>query len=137
MNYSSWIWRNTQGIRLNTAVRIVAGTAQVALGLMMVWLSRRFIDETIRTGTTRDVITMVCWLVLTVVGGVLLRQVYFLLTTKAGIHQTNTLRLRMFSSLFRRQLYDDKEMHSGDVSSRLTKDIELVSDTTTDTLPQM
>lgn len=137
MKYSSWIWRNTQGIRLNTAVRIVTGTAQVALGLMMVWLSRRFIDETIRTGTTRDVITMVCWLVLTVVGGVLLRQVYYLLTTKAGIHQTNTLRLRIFSSLFRRQLYDDKEMHSGDVSSRLTKDIELVSDTTTDTLPQM
>ncbi len=137
MKYWSWIWRNTQGIRWNTAVRIVAGTAQVALGLMMVWLSRRFIDETIRTGTTRDVITMVCWLVLTVVGGVLLRQVYFLLTTKAGIHQTNTLRLRMFSSLFRRQLYEDKEIHSGDISSRLTKDIEVVSETTTDTLPQM
>ena len=137
MKYSGWIWRNTQGIRLNTAVRIVAGTAQVAMGLLMVWLSRRFIDETIRTGTTRDVIVMVTWLVLTVVGGVLLRQVYFLLTTKAGIHQTNTLRLRIFSSLFRRQLYDNKEMHSGDVSSRLTKDIELVSDTTTDTLPQM
>ena len=137
MKYWSWIWRNTQGIRLNTAVRIVAGTAQVALGLMMVWLSRRFIDETIRTGTTRDVTVMVIWLVLTVVGGVLLRLVYFLLTTRAGIHQTNTIRLRMFSSLFRRQLYDDKEIHSGDISSRLTKDIEVVSETTTDTLPQM
>lgn len=137
MKYWSWIWRNTQGIRLNTAVRIVAGTAQVALGLMMVWLSRRFIDETIRTGTTCDVTVMVIWLVLTVVGGVLLRQVYFLLTTRAGIHQTNTIRLRMFSSLFRRQLYDDKEIHSGDISSRLTKDIEVVSETTTDTLPQM
>ena len=137
MKYWNWIWRNTQGIRLNTAVRIVAGTAQVALGLMMVWLSRRFIDETIRTGTTRDVTVMVIWLVLTVVGGVLLRQVYFLLTTRAGIHQTNTIRLRMFSSLFRRQLYDDKEIHSGDISSRLTKDIEVVSETTTDTLPQM
>ena len=137
MKYWSWIWRNTVGIRWNTAVRIVAGTAQVALGLMMVWLSRRFIDETIRTGTTRDVTLMVIWLVLTVVGGVLLRQVYFLLTTRAGIHQTNTIRLRMFSSLFRRQLYDDKEIHSGDISSRLTKDIEVVSETTTDTLPQM
>ena len=137
MKYVSWIWRNTQGIRLNTAVRIVTGTVQVALGLMMVWLSRRFIDETIRTGSARDVTLMCIWLVLTVVGGVLLRQVYFLLTTKAGIHQTNTLRLRMFSSLFRRQLYDDKEIHSGDLSSRLTKDIEVVSETTTDTLPQM
>jgi len=137
MKYVSWIWRNTQGIRLNTAVRIVTGTVQVALGLMMVWLSRRFIDETIRTGSARDVTLMCILLVLTVVGGVLLRQVYFLLTTKAGIHQTNTLRLRMFSSLFRRQLYEDKEIHSGDISSRLTKDIEVVSETTTETLPQM
>ena len=137
MKYSGWIWRNTQGIRWNTAVRIVAGTAQVALGLMMVWLCRRFIDETIRTGSAHDVTVMAIWLVLTVVGGVLLRQVYFYLTTKASIRQTNALRLRMFSSLFRRQLYEEKEIHSGDISSRLTKDIEVVSDTTTDTLPQM
>ena len=137
MKYSSWIWRNTQGIRWNTAVRIVAGTAQVALGLMMVWLCRRFIDETIRTGSAHDVTVMAIWLVLTVVGGVLLRQVYFYLTTKASIRQTNALRLRMFSSLFRRQLYEEKEIHSGDISSRLTKDIEVVAETTTDTLPQM
>ena len=137
MKYWSWIWRNTQGIRWNTAVRIVAGTAQVALGLMMVWLSRRFIDETIHTGSAHDVTVMIIWLVLTVVGGVLLRQVYFLLTTKASIRQTNAIRLRMFSGLFRRQLYDEKEIHSGDISSRLTKDIEVVSETTTDTLPQM
>ena len=137
MKYSGWIWRNTQGIRWNTAIRIITGTAQVALGLLMVWLSRRFIDETIRTGSAHDVTVMVIWLVLTVVGGVLLRQVFFLLTTKAGIRQTNSLRLRMFSSLFRRQLYEEKEIHSGDISSRLTKDIELVSETTTETLPQM
>ena len=137
MKYTNWIWRNTQGIRWNTATRIVAGTAQVALGLLMVWLCRRFIDETIRTGSAHDVTVMAIWLVLTVVGGVLLRQVYFYLTTKASIRQTNALRLRMFSSLFRRQLYEEKEIHSGDISSRLTKDIEVVSDTTTDTLPQM
>jgi len=137
VKYLKWIWHNTLGIRWNTAVRIVAGTAQVALGLMMVWLCRRFIDETIRTGSTRDVTVMAIWLILTVVGGVLLRQVYFLLTTTAGIHQTNTLRLKTFSSLFRRQLFEEKYIHSGDISSRLTKDIEVVSETTTDTLPQM
>ncbi|MBO6078956.1 MAG: ABC transporter ATP-binding protein [Bacteroidaceae bacterium] len=137
MKYSNWIWRNMQGIRWNTAVRILTGTAQVVMGLMMVWLCRRFIDETIRTGSAHDVTVMAIWLVLTIVGGVLLRQVYFLLTTKASIRQTNALRLRMFSSLFRRQLYEEKEIHSGDISSRLTKDIEVVSETTTDTLPQM
>ena len=59
MKYIVWFWRNSQGIRWNTAVRIVTGIGQVVLGLMMVWLSRRFIDETIRTGTTQDVIHMI------------------------------------------------------------------------------
>ena len=137
MKYIVWFWRNSQGIRWNTAVRIVTGIGQVVLGLMMVWLSRRFIDETIRTGNTQDVIHMVCLLVLTVVGGVVLRQVGYWLTTTAEVRQTNWLRLRIFSSLFRRQLFDEQELHSGDVTSRLAKDIEQVSTICTDTIPQM
>ena len=50
---------------------------------------------------------------------------------------TNTIRLRTFSNLFSRQLYDDHELHSGDVTSRLSKDIETVSEITTSTIPQM
>ena len=137
MKYISWLWRNSRGIRWNTAVRIVTGIGQVALGLLMVWLSRRFIDETIRTGSADDVLRMVALLVLTVVGGVVLRQVGYWLTTSASVRQTNALRLRIFSSLFRRQLFDDQELHSGDVTSRLAKDIEQVSTVSTDTLPQM
>ena len=137
MKYISWLWNNSRGIRWNTAVRIVLGIGRVWLGLMMVWLSRRFIDETIRTGSTDEVLQMVFWLVLTVVGGVLLRQLGYWLTTTASIRQTNALRLRIFSSLFRRQLFTEKELHSGDVTSRLSKDIEQVSTISTDTLPQM
>ena len=137
MKYISWLWNNSRGIRWNTVVRIVFGIGRVWFGLMMVWLSRRFIDETIRTGSTDEVLQMVLWLVLTVVGGVLLRQLGYWLTTTASIRQTNALRLRIFSSLFRRQLFTEKELHSGDVTSRLSKDIEQVSTISTDTLPQM
>ena len=137
MKYVVWLWNNSRGIRWNTLVRIVTGTGQVVLGLMMVWLSKRFIDETIRTGSPDDVLRMVTWLVLTVVGGVVLRQVGYWLTTTASIRQTNALRLLIFSSLFRRQLFTGQELHSGDVTSRLAKDIEQVSTVCTDTLPQM
>ena len=137
MKYLAWLWRNSRGIRWHGAVRIVAGIGQVMLGLTMVWLSKRFIDETIRTGSRDDVLWMLLWLVLTVVGGVALRQVGFWMSTTANIHQMNALRLRIFSSLFRRQLFSDQELHSGDVTSRLAKDIETVSQVTTDTLPQM
>ena len=137
MNYIAWLWHNSRGIRFNTVVRIVTGIGQVAFGLLMVWLSRRFIDETIRTGSADDVLRMVLLLVLTVLGGVALRQVGYWLTTTAGVHQTNTLRLRFFSSLFRRQLYTEQELHAGDVTSRLVKDIETVSSVCTDTVPQI
>ena len=137
MKYTIWFWRNLRGIRLNTVVHIAAGIGQVVLGLTMVWLSRRFIDVTIREGSADDVIQMVLWLVLTVVGGVLLRQVSYWLTTTANIRQINALRLRIFSSLFRRQLFDGEELHSGDVTSRLSKDIEQVSGICTDVLPQI
>ena len=137
MKYISWLWQNSRGIRWSSLLRIVVGICQVALGLMMVWLSKRFIDETIRTGTTDDVLQMIAWLVMTIVGGVVMRQVGYWLTTTAGVRQTNTLRLRIFSSLFRRQLFTEKELHSGDVSSRLAKDIEVVSGVCTDVVPQM
>lgn len=137
MKYVVWLWRNTKGIRWNTAVRIVVGIIQVALGLTMVWLSRQFIDETILTGSGDDLWRMILLLVATVVGGVLLRQLYYYMTTMVEIKMTNTLRLRTFSNLFNRQLYDDQELHSGDVTSRLSKDIETASGVITTTLPQM
>ena len=126
-----------RGIRWHLAGRIVAGICQVVLGLLMVWLSKLFIDETIRTGTADDVWRMVVLLVLTVVGGVAMNQVVFWLATIASVKQTNGLRLRIFGSLFHRQLFTEQELHSGDVTSRLAKDIDQVANTCTDTLPQM
>ena len=137
MKYVRWIWQSTQGIRWNTLVRVVIGITQVALGLLMVWLSRRFIDVTIRTGSNRELVWMIVALVATVLGGILLRQLYFYMSTMANTKQTNTLRLRVFSRLFARKLYSDHEIHSGDVTSRLSKDISMVGDTSTNLLPQM
>ncbi len=123
------------GIRLNTLVRVIVGITQVGLGLFMILLSKRFIDVTIRTGTNDDVLQMALTLVAVVVAGILLRQLYYYMTTKAATRQSNNIRLRVFSSLFRRQMYEE-QLHSGDVTSRLSKDIDSVADVTTTLLPQ-
>ena len=135
MTYVLWIIRNMAGIRWNTLVRIIVGITQVMLGLVMIWFSKQFIDVTIRTGTDQDVANMVILLISLVVTAILLRQLYYYLTTKANTHQSNTIRLRVFSSLFRRQMYED-QLHSADVTSRLSKDIDTVADVTTSLLPQ-
>lgn len=136
MKYLRWIWRGMQGIRWNTLIRVVAGIVQVGLGLLMVWLCRRFIDVTIHTGTARDVSLMILWLVLTVMGGVILRQLYYYMSITALTRQTNSIRLTAFNRLFDRQLYADRDLHSGDVSSRLSKDIDMVGEATTALLPR-
>lgn len=137
MNYLSWLWQSIRGVRLNVALRVAVGTLQVSLGLAMVWLSKRFIDDTIKNGSDQDVAHMVGLLVLTVVGNVVLRQVYYYLTSVATIRQSNALRLSMFGRLFTRKLYSEKELLSGDVTSRFSKDVELVSEVATAKIPQM
>lgn len=137
MNYIRWIIHNTRGIRLNIFVRIVSGVLRVALGILMVWLCRQFIDETIHTDSSSDVIRMIICLVVVVVCITALRQVYYYLTMKATIRQTNAIRLRIFGSLFRRQLFTEHELHSGDVTSRMSKDIETVTTTSASSIPQM
>jgi ABC-type multidrug transport system fused ATPase/permease subunit len=135
--YLVWLWQNTQGIRLNMLVRIVAGIGRVAFGLLMVWLCKQFIDVTIRNGTSDDILLMIVFLVLTIIGGITCRQVYYYLGVKASAVQSTSIRLRIFSHLFRRQMFDQKEMHSGDVTSRLEKDIDVVSDATTSLVPDI
>ena len=135
MKYVAWIIQNMAGIRWNTLIRVVVGITQVMLGLVMIWFSKQFIDVTIRTGSNQEVIMMVTLLVSLVVTGILLRQLYYYMTTKANTFQSNSIRLHVFSSLFRRQMYED-QLHSGDVTSRLSKDIDTVADVTTSLLPQ-
>lgn len=137
MKYVAWLWRGTKGFRVNIITRILAGIGRVACGLLMIWLSKRFIDETIRTGSQDDVVRMILFLVLTVVGTIVLRLLYFYMTASATVKMTNALRLFYFGTLFKRSLFDGHELHSGDVSSRLSKDIETVSTSVIDTLPQM
>jgi len=124
-----------RGIWFNTIARIVLGCSQVALGLLMVWLCKYFIDETITKGTNDDIIRMVALLVAVIVGNIALRQIYYYLSIGANIRQTNDIRLRIFSHLFRRRMFEG-ELHSGDITSRLEKDVSSVSDACTSLLPQ-
>ena len=135
--YLVWLWQNTRGIRLSMLVRTVAGIGRVAFGLLMVWLCKRFIDVTIRTGTSDDILLMIVAMVTVIIGGIICRQIYFYLTVKDNATQSTAIRLRIFSHLFRRQMFDQKELHSGDVTSRLEKDIEVVSDATTSLVPEV
>lgn len=137
MKYFLWFLKSTLGIRLNILVRITAGLLQAAIGLQVIWLSKNFIDSVIVEGSDDDIFRTACWLFGGITAAVLLRQLYFFMTVKAGTVQSNTIRKNIFQRLFSTPLYDKNTLHSGDVASRLAKDIELVSEVSTDILPQI
>ena len=133
--YTAWFIRQLHVIRVNVAVRIVAGIVQVALGLLLVWLCRRFIDYAVWQDNVVEEVSLLVGALLTSVG---IRQATFYLQSSAEIVQQNAIRQRLFDHLLSRRVYATAErLHSGDISQRLERDISTVSAITTDVLPRM
>lgn len=133
--YTAWFIRQLHVIRGNVAIRIVAGIVQVALGLLLVWLCRRFIDYAVWQDNVVEEVSLLVGALLASVG---IRQATFYLQSSAEIVQQNAIRQRLFDHLLSRRLYSTTErLHSGDISQRLERDIATVSAITTDVLPRM
>lgn len=137
MKYARWFIDNSRGIRLNIIVRIMAGLLQTGLALCVVWLSKRLIDDVAMTGTMSEMAVQALLIAAAVVAGVSIRQLNQYLANKAFIKKVAELRLAIFSQLFNRRLFEDNDIHSGDVTSRMAKDIDAVSETLAVQLPQV
>ena len=137
MKYARWLIDNSRGIRLNILVRIMAGLLQTGLALCVVWLSKRLIDDVAMTGTMSEMAIQALLIAAAVVAGVSIRQLNQYLANKAFIKKVAELRLAIFSQLFNRRLFEANDIHSGDVTSRMAKDIDAVSETLAVQLPQV
>ena len=137
MKYARWFIDNSRGIRLNILVRIMAGLLQTGLALCVVWLSKRLIDDVAMTGTMGEMAVQALLIAAAVVAGVSIRQLNQYLANKAFIKKVAELRLAIFSQLFNRRLFEANDIHSGDVTSRMAKDIDAVSETLAVQLPQV
>ena len=137
MKYARWFIDNSRGIRLNILVRIMAGLLQTVLALCVVWLSKRLIDDVAMTGTMGEMVVQALLIAAAVVARVSIRQLNQYLANKAFIKKVAELRLAIFSQLFNRRLFEANDIHSGDVTSRMAKDIDAVSETLAVQLPQV
>ena len=137
MKYARWFIDNSRGIRLNIIVRITAGLLQTGLALCVVWLSKRLIDDVAMRGTMSEMAVQALLIAAAVVAGVSIRQLNQYLANKAFIKKVAELRLAIFSQLFNRRLFEANDIHSGDVTSRMAKDIDAVSETLAVQLPQV
>lgn len=137
MKYARWFIDNSRDIRLNILVRIMAGLLQTGLALCVVWLSKKLIDDVAMRGTMSEMAMQALLIAAAVVAGVSIRQLNQYLANKAFIKKVAELRLAIFSQLFNRRLFEANDIHSGDVTSRMAKDIDAVSETLAVQLPQV
>ncbi len=133
--YLRWYWQQTDGIRARLLTRIVTGLIQVGLGLLLVWLSRRFIDVSIwKNDMARDIAVLFAVVALLVV----MRQTVFYLTNITDTLLQNAMRRRLFRLVMGRKMYaGTAALHSGDVCQRLEQDVLAVSTIVTTVLPGM
>ena len=133
--YALWFWHQMTPVRTPILIRIFAGWLQVGTGLLLVWLCRRFIDYVIWRG---DILgeSLVLFGVIAVM--IALRQLIFYLSSMTEVTQQNTMRQRLFRLVLGRRLYTQgNDMHSGDISQRLERDLSAASAITTSVLPGM
>ena len=133
--YIRWYWQQTYGIRARLLTRIATGLIQVGLGLLLVWLSRRFIDVSIwKDDMARDIAVLFAVVALLVV----MRQTVFYLTNITDTLLQNAMRQRLFRLVMGRKMYaGTAAIHSGDVCQRLEQDVLAASTIVTTVLPGM
>ncbi len=142
--YALWFFRQMSAVRGRLLLRIIAGLLQVALGLWLVWLCRRFIDVVIWRGNVlRETIVLFSVIALLIA----LRQLVFYLSGITEVILQNDMRSRLFRFVLGRKLYAVKhqaeagsgkpasDMLSGDISQRLERDLSSASSVVTDVLP--
>lgn len=117
-------------------VRICVGFFRMLLGLALVWESKRLVDDAVQSESLSNITVSIATLLIMVAVIIGLRQLYFYMTAMATVSAANQIRFQMYRSLFVRNLFDEKQLHSGDVASRFSKDVETVSEVLMDTLPQ-
>ncbi len=133
-HYVKWFWQQSVGFRNRILFRIATGLLQVGLGLLLVWLSRRFIDVAVWT----DHVAVEAAVLLAVVALlVLTRQATFYLTQTTDTLLQNVIRQRLFQKVLGRRLFADSSetLHSGDVCQRLERDVMTVSDIVVEVIP--
>lgn len=133
--YALWFWHQMTPVRTPILIRIFAGWMQVGIGLLLVWLCRRFIDYVIWRG---DILSESLVLFGVIAVMIALRQLIFYLSSMTEVTQQNTMRQRLFRLILGRRLYTQgNDMHSGDISQRLERDLSAASAITTSVLPGM
>lgn len=131
-----WIWRISEGLRLQAVLNTLVGVVGVAVDFSFIYASKWAID--IATGRSHSSLMLSAFLLL----GLLLIQISLAfsrrwITAILGVRSQNILQMRLFTHLLNSQWSGRERYHSGDILNRMERDVYDVSGTITETIPSV
>lgn len=129
-----WLWRISEGNRLQALLNSVTGLVGVAASLFSVWAMQRAIDIAAgsRTGSLYWAVALMALIVLCNLAVSISRA---WIRSILGVKAQNKMQQRVLRQLLHSEWYGKDLWHSGDVVNRLEQDVRTVVDFITETLP--
>jgi len=129
-----WLWRLSEGNRLQALLNVMTGLAGVAASLFSVWAMQRAIDIAAgsRTGSLYWAVGLMAFIILcdfaVGISRVWIRNIL-------GVKAQNMMQQRILNHLLCAEWHGKEQWHSGDVINRLEQDVRTVVDFITETVP--
>ena len=129
----AWIWRASQGARVQALMSALIGIVSVVCSLCFVFLSKEIID--IATGVrSGDLMRYGIGMGVLVLAEILLHALNSWIVNTLGVKTQNRLRARLYKQLMQSE-WQGKDRHSGDVLNRLVQDLNTIASVVTSTIP--
>ncbi|MBR4997764.1 MAG: ABC transporter ATP-binding protein [Bacteroidaceae bacterium] len=129
----AWIWRASQGARIQALMSALIGIVSVVCSLCFVFLSKEIID--IATGVrSGDLMRYGIGMGVLVLAEILLHALNSWIVNTLGVKTQNRLRARLYKQLMQSE-WQGKDRHSGDVLNRLVQDLNTIASVVTSTIP--
>ncbi len=124
----------TRGFKWSLLAVVLVGFLMIACSLLFIWFSKAIIDMAVGE-KVGDIFLYIYFLVACLGGQVFFRLLNISLLNKVSVRMGNTVRQKIFSHLLYVRWHSLKEMHSGDMLTRLMKDTDAVVQLLTKTFP--
>lgn len=137
----AWLKVTGKGFRLQTWLNVAVGISHVLIGLLTIWLTKNVVD--MATGNVPsaeggwNLWTASIVLILMMIGQELLVYLSRWIRGLLGVRAKNRLQSQLYYHLISVEWSSLRKQHSGQMMSRLTQDVETVSNFISEKLPQL
>ena len=129
------VWHQLKANRLQFFNNIVAGLIIVALDFFFVWITKKTIDIATDVSNCFSLTTATFLLVITMVLQLIVSAWRSWINAMLSVKATNKMQLDIFKNAISTPWLFRNKYHSGDLVNRIEKDVNIIINFVTDTLP--